>query len=85
MDRVFLIGFMGAGKTTTINMLTGLAHPDSGTFSIDSINCTAKPRTAKHLIGVVPDESNMYPELTGYENLCFCGALYSMPFNVHVT
>jgi ABC-2 type transport system ATP-binding protein len=30
------------------------------------------------LIGVVPDESNLYPELTGFDNLCFCAALYGM-------
>jgi ABC-2 type transport system ATP-binding protein len=29
-------------------------------------------------MGVVPDESNLYPELTGFENLCFCAALYGM-------
>ncbi len=29
-------------------------------------------------MGIVPDESNLYPELTGFENLCFCGALYGM-------
>jgi ABC-2 type transport system ATP-binding protein len=33
---------------------------------------------AQHLIGVVPDESNLYPELTGFDNLCFCAALYGM-------
>jgi ABC-2 type transport system ATP-binding protein len=27
---------------------------------------------------VVPDESNLYPELTGFENLCFCAALYGI-------
>jgi predicted nucleotidyltransferase len=30
------------------------------------------------LIGVVPDESNLYPELSGFDNLCFCAALYGM-------
>jgi ABC-type multidrug transport system ATPase subunit len=30
------------------------------------------PKAAQHLIGVVPDESNLYPELTGFDNLCFC-------------
>ncbi len=76
-----LFGFLGpngAGKTTTINMLTGLARPDTGTINICGINCTNNPRAAQHLIGVVPDESNLYPELTGYENLCFCAALYGM-------
>lgn len=76
-----LFGFLGpngAGKTTTINILTGLARPDSGTIRIADIDCTADPKAAQHLIGVVPDESNLYPELSGFENLCFCAALYGM-------
>ncbi len=76
-----LFGFLGpngAGKTTTINMLTGLAHPDAGSIHIGGIDCTRKPRAAQHLIGVVPDESNLYPELSGFDNLCFCAALYGM-------
>jgi ABC-2 type transport system ATP-binding protein len=76
-----LFGFLGpngAGKTTTINMLTGLARPDSGTIRIGGIDCTQKPRAAQHLIGVVPDESNLYPELSGFDNLCFCAALYGL-------
>ncbi|MFO7644803.1 MAG: ABC transporter ATP-binding protein [Desulfosarcina sp.] len=76
-----LFGFLGpngAGKTTTINMLTGLARPDAGTIHIGGIDCSRKPRAAQHLIGVVPDESNLYPELSGFDNLCFCAALYGM-------
>lgn len=76
-----LFGFLGpngAGKTTTINMLTGLARPDAGSIHIGGIDCTVKPRAAQHLIGVVPDESNLYPELTGLENLCFCASLYGI-------
>ena len=76
-----LFGFLGpngAGKTTTINMLTGLARPDAGAMRIAGIDCSANPKAAQHLMGVVPDESNLYPELTGRENLCFCGALYGM-------
>ena len=76
-----LFGFLGpngAGKTTTINMLTGLARPDAGTINIGGIDCTKHLCSAQHLIGVVPDESNLYPELSGYENLVFCGALYGM-------
>jgi len=79
-----LFGFLGpngAGKTTTINMLTGLARPDSGTIRIGGIDCTKDPKAAQHLIGVVPDESNLYPELTGFENLSFCAALYGMRKN----
>jgi ABC-2 type transport system ATP-binding protein len=76
-----LFGFLGpngAGKTTTINMLTGLARPDKGTIRIAGIDCTGNPKAAQHLIGIVPDESNLYPELTGFDNLCFCAALYGM-------
>jgi ABC-2 type transport system ATP-binding protein len=77
-----LFGFLGpngAGKTTTINMLTGLIRPDTGSIWIGGIDCTQKHRAAQHLIGVVPDENNLYPELTGFDNLCFCGALYGLP------
>ncbi|MBN2076438.1 MAG: ABC transporter ATP-binding protein [Dehalococcoidales bacterium] len=76
-----LFGFLGpngAGKTTTINMLTGLARLDSGSITIGGIDCTRNPKAAQHLVGVVPDESNLYPELTGYDNLVFCAALYGI-------
>jgi len=76
-----IFGFLGpngAGKTTTINMLIGLARPSSGRITISGIDCSKNPKAAQHLMGVVPDESNLYPELTGFENLCFCGALYGM-------
>jgi len=76
-----LFGFLGpnaAGKTTTINALTGLARPDAGTIRIAGIDCSNNPKAAQHLMGVVPDESNLYPELTGFDNLSFCGSLYGM-------
>ncbi len=82
IERGELFGFLGpngAGKTTTINMLTGLARPDNGIIRISGMDCSQKHGAAQHLIGVVPDESNLYPELTGFDNLCFCGALYGMP------
>jgi len=77
-----LYGFLGpngAGKTTTIGILTGLVRLDSGTIRIGGLDCTKNPKAAQHLIGVVPDESNLYPELSGFDNLCFCAALYGMP------
>jgi ABC-2 type transport system ATP-binding protein len=76
-----LFGFLGpngAGKSTTINMLIGLARADAGTIRIAGIDCSKNPKAAQHLMGVVPDESNLYPELTGFDNLSFCGALYGM-------
>lgn len=72
------LGPNGAGKTTTISMLTGLVRPDSGVIEIGGIDCSRNSKAAQHLVGVVPDESNLYPELSGFDNLCFCGALYGM-------
>lgn len=81
ISRGELFGFLGpngAGKTSTINMLTGLARPDAGTVTIGGIDCTGSPKAAQHLTGIVADESNLYPELTGFDNLCFCAALYGI-------
>jgi ABC-2 type transport system ATP-binding protein len=79
-----LFGFLGpngAGKTTIINMITGLARLNAGKIVISGIDCTRNPKAAQHLIGIVPDESNLYPELTGFENLTFCAALYGIRKN----
>jgi ABC-2 type transport system ATP-binding protein len=76
-----LFGFLGpngAGKTTTINILTGLARPDSGVVKISGLDISMNPKIAQHLMGVVPDESNLYPELSGFDNLCFCASLYGV-------
>lgn len=81
VDQGEIFGFLGpngAGKSTTINMLTGLARPDSGVIRIGGKDCVRAPRAAQELIGVVPDGSNLYPELSGFENLCFCAALYGL-------
>ena len=88
VDQGEFFGFLGpngAGKTTTINLLTGLARPDSGTVRIGGFDCAKDPKAAQHLVGVVPDESNLYPELSGFDNLCFCAALYGMPKKVRRT
>lgn len=81
LNRGDIFGFLGpngAGKTTTINMLTGLSRPDSGIIKAVGLDCTRNPKAAQHLIGVVPDESNLYPELSGFDNLCFCASLYGI-------
>lgn len=76
-----IFGFLGpngAGKTTTINMLTGLARLDAGQIAYFGHDYTKNIKKAQHLMGIVPDESNLYPELTGFENLCFCASLYGI-------
>lgn len=76
-----IFGFLGpngAGKTTTINMLTGMAKINGGKVKLMGEEYTQNAKKAQALMGIVPDESNLYEELTGWENLVFCGALYGM-------
>jgi ABC-2 type transport system ATP-binding protein len=72
------LGPNGAGKTTTINMLIGMAKITSGRIFYKGEDLTENIKKAQRFIGVVPDESNLYEEMTGYENLCFCGSLYGI-------
>jgi ABC-2 type transport system ATP-binding protein len=77
-----LFGFLGpngAGKTTTINMLTGITKPTSGKASIAEHDITKEPIKAKELIGVVPDVSGVYDELTAWGNINFSAKLHSVP------
>ncbi len=76
-----IFGFLGpngAGKTTTINMLTGLARISSGRVRIMGKTCESGVKQVQHFMGVVPDESNLYDEMNGFENLSFCAALYGL-------
>ncbi len=74
-----LLGPNGAGKTSTINVLIGLARITRGSVSIAGYDANKDVNKIKSIIGVVPDESNLYDELSGFDNLCFCSALYGMP------
>lgn len=76
-----IFGFLGpngAGKTTTINMITGLAKPTSGSITLAGIDCIKSPKAVQRIIGIVPDESNLYDDMNGFDNLCFCASLYGM-------
>ncbi len=76
-----IFGFLGpngAGKTTTINMLTGLAKVDEGSIILSGIDCVKEIKKAQHLIGIVPDASNLYDEMNGFDNLAFCASLYGI-------
>jgi len=77
-----LFGFLGpngAGKTTTIRMLTGVSTPTEGTACIMGYDIVRQSVEAKSLMGIVPDISNIYDELSAWENLIFTGKLYGVP------
>lgn len=76
-----IFGFLGpngAGKTSTINMLIGLSRPTGGMISINGIDGIKDIKKAQSIMGIVPDESNLYDEMDGFHNLCFCASLYGM-------
>lgn len=70
------LGPNGAGKTTTIKMLVGLTKPTSGSARVAGYDVVKEPTEVKRRIGVVPETSNLYDELTVYENLLFVSKLY---------
>lgn len=73
-----LLGPNGAGKTTTIKILSGISLPASGTVKILGHDVLNNPVMVKKNIGVVPETSNLYPELSCFENLLFAGRLYGI-------
>jgi len=77
-----IFGFLGpngAGKTTTIRMLTGMSIPTEGTAAIMGFDIQRQSVKAKEQMGIVPDISNVYNELSAWDNLIFTGRLYDVP------
>ena len=73
------LGPNGAGKTTTIRMMVGLTQPSSGTALVDGHDILKEPVEVKKTIGLVPETSNLYGELTSLENLIYQAELYGVP------
>lgn len=77
-----IFGFLGpngAGKTTTIRILTGILKPDEGTAIVAGYDVLENPIEVKQQIGVVPEVSNAYVDLSAWENLMLIGELYGLP------
>jgi ABC-2 type transport system ATP-binding protein len=72
------LGPNGAGKTTTIRILTGISAPTEGTASIFGLDIVKETIAAKGLMGVVPETSNVYDDLSAWRNLMFSAELYGI-------
>jgi ABC-2 type transport system ATP-binding protein len=70
-----LLGANGAGKTTTINLFLGFYAPTSGTVRVDGIDPAVDPHAARLRLAYIPEQVNLYPLLTGLENLEYFAGL----------
>lgn len=74
-----LLGPNGSGKTTTINLLCGLLRPTSGSVHILGFDVCLQSMQARRVLGVVPQETALYEELSAWANLAFHADLYGVP------
>jgi ABC-2 type transport system ATP-binding protein len=73
-----LVGPNGAGKTTTLRALAGILRPTRGRILIAGVDLAADPVTAKRALAFVPDEPQLFDDLTVIEHLRFTARLYGV-------
>ena len=73
-----LLGPNGAGKSTTISMLSCLLRPSGGDALVDGHSVVGDAQAVKSVIGVVPQDIAVYPDMTARENLVFWGRMYGL-------
>ena len=74
-----LLGANGAGKTTTINLFMSFIEPTSGEAKINGMDVVQHARETKKYLAYIPENLNLYGNLTGLENLQFFAGLGGEP------
>jgi ABC-2 type transport system ATP-binding protein len=74
-----LLGPNGSGKTTTINMISGLSVPTSGEVRVLGYNVRHNARQVRQVLGSVPQETALYEELSAWTNMDFHADLFGIP------
>ncbi|MCR5186794.1 MAG: ABC transporter ATP-binding protein [Clostridia bacterium] len=77
-----IVGFLGkngAGKSTTMNMITGFIEPTSGSILVNGFNIDTKPNKVKKQIGYMPEGTPLYYELTVKEFINYMAQLRGVP------
>jgi ABC-2 type transport system ATP-binding protein len=77
-ECVGFLGLNGAGKSTTLRLLSCLLLPTSGRITIRGLDAETQPHDLRKLIGYLPDEPPLYPEMTVERYLRFAGKLRQM-------
>ena len=70
-----LLGANGAGKTTTINLFMGFIPPSSGQATVNALDVAKNASETKNHLAYIPENLNLYGNLTGLENLKFFAGL----------
>jgi ABC-2 type transport system ATP-binding protein len=74
-----LLGPNGSGKTTTINLISGLSTPTSGEVQVMGYDVRRHARRIRQMLGAVPQETALYEELSAWDNLDFHADLFGIP------
>ncbi len=77
-EIVGLLGHNGAGKTTIMKMLTGFLEPTAGTITIDHLEMAVDRRAIQAMIGYLPENCPVYPEMTVVGYLEYLAALHGV-------
>lgn len=77
-EVVGLLGHNGAGKTTIMKMLAGYLEPSAGTARIDDLAVVADRQAVQSLIGYLPENCPLYPEMTVVDYLDYQAALHGL-------
>src|SRR5258706_8394554 len=77
------LGANGAGKSTTIKILSGMMRADSGAASVNGFDVFSQPEKVKRIIGYVPESGALFLSLTPWDFLEFTCKIYDIPKPVY--
>lgn len=74
-EIVGILGVNGAGKSTTMRMLSGYLPADTGKIEIGGFDMAKNPMQAKQMLGYLPENAPVYGDMTVLDFLMYCGGL----------